>query len=147
MALFFSLMVFAQHTPPVKETAMFGIKNKDKSYTLIRMTMTNQKPIIYTLHPNEKLELVKRYEDVNLFQKDYAFLEKLSESKDEELITAFYKDHELYELTGQKKSLQNYNDQTVKIYRMENDKRVLAATYTEMQFLYHSPYSQYLFIN
>ena len=146
VAVFFFSLSFAQRSE-TGEAAIFGIKNQDGTYTLIRMSLPDQKPIIYTLKPNQQLQRLKKYEDEKLFQNDYAFLEKTSQSKNEELITAFYLDGDLYEITGQKKSLADYNDQTIRVYKIQNQKRVLAATYEELQFLYHSPYSGYVFIN
>ncbi|GEM_PF-2841397 len=136
---------FAQVKEP-KEMAVFAVKEAEKTYTLIRMTMPAQKPIIYKLTSDEKLTFIKQYDDDATFENDYAFLEATSQSKNEELLTAFYKDHTLFEITGQKRSLDDYNAQTIKVYKIENNERIQMATYDELGFFYHSPYSGYLFI-
>lgn len=129
-----------------KEMAVFAVKNADRSYTLIRMSMKDKKPVIYKLTPDQKLTFVKTYDNIATFENEYAFLNAMSQSKIEELLTAFYKDRELFEITGQKRSLDDYNAQTIKVYKIENNERIQMATYDELGFFYHSPYSGYLFI-
>jgi len=136
---------FAQVKEP-KEMAVFAVKNADRSYTLIRMSMTDKKPIIYKLTADQKETFVKTYDNIATFENEYAFLNAVSHSKNEELLTAFYKDRELFEITGQKRSLDDYNAQTIKVYKIENNERIQMATYDELGFFYHSPYSGYLFI-
>ncbi len=136
---------FAQMKEP-KEMAVFGVKDADRSYTLIRMSMQDKKPVIYKLTPDQKVTLVKTYDNIAAFESEYAFLDAVSQSKNEELLTAFYKDHSLFEITGQKRSTEDYNAQTIKVYKIENNQRIQMATYDELGFFYHSPYSGYLFI-
>lgn len=136
---------FAQMKEP-KEMAVFAVKDADRSYTLIRMSMKDKKPVIYKLTSDQKVTFVKTYDDVASFESEYAFLNAMSQSKNEELLTAFYKDQQLFEITGQKRSLYDYNAQTVKVYKIENNQRIQMATYDELGFFYHSPYSGYLFI-
>lgn len=119
---------YSQFNQKPKEAPYYSEKLSENHYKIFKISLLDNLPLIYDFKDGN-LVLIKKYTDVNLFENDYAYLEKITSSKNNQLVTAFIKDKKLYEVYSQKRVIEDYNEQTIEIYLIENSKKNLIKTF------------------
>ena len=119
---------YSQLNQKPKEAPYYAEKLSENHYKIFKISFPDNLPLIYDFKDGNLL-LIKKYTDVNLFENDYAYLEKITSSKNNQLVTAFIKDKKLYEAYSQKRQIEDYNEQTIEIYLIENSNKKLIKTF------------------
>ena len=143
ISVFLTSLLYAQNEK-AKEVAFYAEKDKN-GYKLFRLSTVDEKPVVY-FFDLKKIKLIKKY-PVPEFEKEYSYLEAITGSKNLMLLTAFNMNNNLYELYTQKRSISEYNEQTITIYEIKNNTKKLIGTYNTFDKFSKSKYLKFVFIN
>ena len=127
-----------------KEVPFYAEKT-DFGYRLFRFSLEESLPIVYLLK-NGEIILDKKYYDDLLFEETYPHLEKITASKEKQLISAFFDNGNLYEIYNQKREIKDFNNQTIEIYLIEKNKIKLVESFDTFRESSKSKFAKYIFI-